>query len=124
MTIDGASDTLARQFLVRSRQDIGRLNDLLHRAVNGEWMLLEESSRTCHSIHGAAAMFGYPKLSRAAAALQCVVEDMLRDWATSPSRQSGATIVLIESADKLTLALTEASAARPAEACMFKQPLA
>jgi HPt (histidine-containing phosphotransfer) domain-containing protein len=105
--------------LVRTQGDIGRLNELIDRAANGEWILLKDSSRICHSIHGAGAMFGYPKLSKAAEALQRQMEDLLRNFATTPSRQCAGMILLADSADQLARELVEAIGARPAEQGMF-----
>jgi HPt (histidine-containing phosphotransfer) domain-containing protein len=117
--VNASIDTLARQFLVRTQGDIGRLNELIDRAANGDWFLLKDSARICHSIQGAGAMFGYPKLVNAAEALQRQLEDLLRNFTIAPSRECADMILLADSADQLAGALVEAAGARPAQWAMF-----
>jgi HPt (histidine-containing phosphotransfer) domain-containing protein len=111
---------LARQFLVRTQQDIGRLREFIDRAAFGEWTLLTDAARLCHSIHGAAAMFGYPQLSQAAHALQNLMQDLVLDSTTLPTSKYAATSALVDSADKLARALVESAEAKPAARCMFR----
>jgi HPt (histidine-containing phosphotransfer) domain-containing protein len=112
MLLEEPVDPLAEQFLIRTQEDIGRLNVLLDRAVNTDWALLKDSARICHSIHGAAAMFGFPQLSQAAQVLQGLMEDRLRN--STPSRSNAAVTALLDSANQLARALAEARGGAPA----------
>src|SRR5580692_9959691 len=98
-------DALAAQFLRRTQDDLNRLNELVNRAVNGDWTILEESARICHAIRGAAAMFGYRQLSQAAAAMQCSVQEVLGKLNASPSANGLTANSLIEGAAAFARAL-------------------
>jgi HPt (histidine-containing phosphotransfer) domain-containing protein len=113
-------DALAAQFLQRTQEDLNRLNELVNRAVNGDWTILEESARICHAIRGAAAMFGYPQLTQAAAAMQHSVQDALRSLNSTPSMDRLAALLLVDGADALARALKGSDQAVPDEKSMFQ----
>jgi DNA-binding NarL/FixJ family response regulator len=113
-------DDLAAQFLRRTQEDLNRLNELVDRAVYGDWTILEESSRICHAICGAAAMFGYPHLSRAAAGMQQSVQDVLRNLTTPPSTNGLAALSLVDGADAFARALKGSDQAVPDARSMFQ----
>jgi CheY-like chemotaxis protein len=115
-----STDELAAQFLGRSQDDLNRLNELVDRAVRGDWTILEESARICHAIRGAAAMFGYPQLSQAAAGMQHSVQDALRNLATGPSMDGLAALSLIDGAAALARALKGRDQAAPDARGMFQ----
>jgi two-component system, OmpR family, response regulator len=118
--ISAPIDELAAQFLRRTQDDLNRLNELVNRAVDGDWTILEESVRICHAIRGAAAMFGYPQLSQAAAGMQRSVQDVLCDFTTSPSTHSLAALSLVDGAVAVAQALKGTDQAVPDEKSMFK----
>jgi HPt (histidine-containing phosphotransfer) domain-containing protein len=112
--------SLAAQFLRRTQEDLNRLNELVNRAVNGDWTILEESARICHAIRGAAAMFGYPQLSQAAAAMQQSVQDVLHNLTTPQSTNGLAALSLVDGADAFAQALKGCLQAVPDEKSMFQ----
>jgi CheY-like chemotaxis protein len=113
-------DALAAQFLRRTQDDLNRLNELVNRAVNGDRSVLEESAWICHAIRGAAAMFGYPQLSQAAAAMQQSVQDVLRNLATPPPTNGLAALSLIDCADAFAQALKGSDQVLPDAGSMFQ----
>jgi HPt (histidine-containing phosphotransfer) domain-containing protein len=113
-------DVLAAQFLRRTQEDLNRLNELVNRVVNGDWTILEESACICHAIRGAAAMFGYPQLSQAAAGMQQLVQDVLHNLTTPQSTNGFAALSLVDGADAFARALKCSDQAVPDEKCMFQ----
>jgi CheY-like chemotaxis protein len=75
------AESLADGFLQRSRGDAVRLRDLLERARRGDLSVLGEVERIAHSIHGAAAMFGFARLSVAGGSIERLVEGVLANTA-------------------------------------------
>jgi two-component system, OmpR family, response regulator len=67
-------NSLTGGFLERAQRDVGRLRQLLERLWEGEKSALRELERLAHSIHGSAAMFGFPAMSETGGA----IEDMAR----------------------------------------------
>jgi two-component system, OmpR family, response regulator len=65
-------------FLERARGDVLRLRQMVARIVPGHPCVLEEMERVAHSIHGAAAMFGFPAVSDSGGALESLVEHVKR----------------------------------------------
>jgi HPt (histidine-containing phosphotransfer) domain-containing protein len=118
--IPASIDPLVGQFLQRTQDDLNRLNELVNRAVNGDWTILEESARICHAIRGAAAMFGYPQLSQAAAGMQQSVQDVLHNLTTPPSTNGLAALSLVDGADAFARALKGSDQAVPDERSMFQ----
>jgi HPt (histidine-containing phosphotransfer) domain-containing protein len=113
-------DPLAGQFLQRTQNDLDRLNDLVNRAINGDWTILEESARICHAICGAAAMFGYPQLSQAAATMQHSVQDVLRNFNRPPPTNGLAALSLVDGAEAFARALKGSDQAVPDAKSMFQ----
>jgi CheY-like chemotaxis protein len=62
--------SLANSFLERTRADVLRLGPIVERACQGQTSAMQEIARLAHSIHGAAAMFGYPGVSAAAGSME------------------------------------------------------
>jgi two-component system, OmpR family, response regulator len=56
-------DSLTVSFLQRAWADVITLANMIERAQAGDRSVLPELERICHSIHGAGAMFGFPKIS-------------------------------------------------------------
>ncbi len=68
------TQALADAFLARARHEVLCLGDLLERARAGDLTVLKEIERIAHSIHGTAAMFGFPTVSGAGGAIERLVE--------------------------------------------------
>jgi two-component system OmpR family response regulator len=77
-----AANSLADGFLHRTRGDVPRLIELLERARAGDRAVLQEVERIAHSIHGAGALFGFPRLSAAGAAIERIVEGAIANTLT------------------------------------------
>jgi CheY-like chemotaxis protein len=71
-------DSLTGGFLERARRDAGRLRQLLGRLWEGEKSALRELERLAHSIHGSAAMFGFPAMSETGGAIEDLTRALMR----------------------------------------------
>jgi len=78
-------DSLSDSFLQRTRDDVVRLRKILERARHEDRSVLKEAERIAHSIHGAAAMFGFPDVSAAGGAIERLVEGIIASTAVSSS---------------------------------------
>lgn len=116
-------DSLANSFLRRTRDDVVRLKALIERAASGDWTVLNECERISHSIHGAGAMFGYLHLSKAAAAMERLVGDMLRASAPTGSAGTSDVLPLMGGAEELARALLASGRPVLAKNCMFQEPV-
>ena len=107
--------SLANGFLLRTKDDIHRLRELLDRAGNGDRMAFKESERIAHSIHGAGAIFGFPELSAAAGAIERLVEEIFAAPADQHLSGGPAMLQLSEFAQRLAQELEAAGRAAPAD---------
>jgi two-component system OmpR family response regulator len=65
-------------FLERAQRDVGRLRQLLERLLRtGDTSALRELERLAHSIHGSAAMFGFPAMSEVGGAIEDLAVAMM-----------------------------------------------
>lgn len=69
--------SLTESFLVRARRDVGRLRQLQERLLAGDKSALRELERLAHSIHGSAAMFGFPAISESGGAIEDLADTMM-----------------------------------------------
>jgi CheY-like chemotaxis protein len=69
--------SLADSFIHRTRGEVPRLIELVELAAAGNREVLKEIERIAHSIHGAGAMFGFPRLSAAAGAIERLAEGVI-----------------------------------------------
>jgi HPt (histidine-containing phosphotransfer) domain-containing protein len=106
--VDAQVSSLANAFLVRTKDDIRRLRKLLDRAGNGDRMVLKESERIAHSIHGAGAVFGFPHLSEAAGAIERLVGEITAAPAAQRSPSAQAVLQILGSTQELAQALETA----------------
>jgi two-component system OmpR family response regulator len=70
-------DSLTASFLQRAWADVINLAKMIERAQTGDRSAYPEIERTCHSIHGAGAMFGFPKISEEGGAMARMIAAML-----------------------------------------------
>jgi len=94
--------SLAAGFLERTKNDAIRLNEMLERVRSGDQATLKEFERIAHSIHGAGAMFGFPRLSAAGGAIEQGVGDMLAMRSSSASTLRPAMLHLLQCTQRLT----------------------
>ena len=69
--------SLTDDFLARTGNDVDCLRAIIERARRGDPSMLDEAERVAHSIHGAGAMFGFPKVSAAGGAIERLVEEIM-----------------------------------------------
>lgn len=83
-------ESLTEGFLERTRGDSGRLTEMSARVCAGDRSIVKEVERIAHSIHGSAAMFGFPRLSAAGGAIEDIAARVAADHsASSPGVHSG-----------------------------------
>jgi two-component system OmpR family response regulator len=70
-------DTLAEQFLARTRADVGRLRSLVRSVRLDGHAEFKEIEHLAHSIHGAGAMLGFSAVSKSGGAIEHFVESLL-----------------------------------------------
>jgi CheY-like chemotaxis protein len=113
--VEAEVTSLANGFLVRTKDDIHRLRKLLDRAGNGDRMVLKESERIAHSIHGAGAIFGFPNVSEAAGAIERLVGEITAAPAAPRSPSAPAMLRLLDCTQQLAQALEAAGRAAAAD---------
>ncbi len=86
-------DLLMETFLQRARDDVICLRGILERASPGDRSAFKEARRIAHSIHGAAAIFGFPHLSASGGAIERLLEGVATG---AGAHHSGEFSVLIQ----------------------------
>jgi two-component system, OmpR family, response regulator len=102
--------TLTGSFLQRMQRDVRRLRHLLERLAVGDGSALRELERLAHTIHGSAAMFGFPAISECGGMIERLMVGKSATEAIDPSvlRQ------LSDCTDRLSEVLdTEGTALQP-----------
>ncbi len=82
-------DSLTEAYLQRAAGDVAGLQEMLLRARDGDRSAFGEAERASHSIHGAAAMFGFPEISALGGMIECLVQSLMIDG-TAAGRQGEA----------------------------------
>jgi CheY-like chemotaxis protein len=116
--VEAQVSSLANSFLLRTKDDIHRLRELFDRAGNGDRMVLKESERIAHSIHGAGAIFGFPNVSEAAGAIERLVGEITAAPAAPRSPSAAAMLRLVDCTQQLAQALEAARRAAAADIAM------
>jgi two-component system, OmpR family, response regulator len=117
-------DSLTFDFLERARADAVRLTYLIEMAKAGDRTVLKEVERIAHSIHGAGAMFGFPKLSEVGAAIAQMASGLgSRTGHAFVTNDSGTLQRLIEYSDQLASEVNTASQTAPQSSAMFQGSL-
>jgi two-component system OmpR family response regulator len=116
-------DSLTASFLQRAWTDVINLAKMIERGRAGDRSVFPEIERICHSIHGAGAMFGFPKISaeggtmaRMIAAFTTAAEPR------SSESESSALLQLSEASKKLAQEVEAAWQTAPQSAAMFQGP--
>jgi two-component system OmpR family response regulator len=114
-------DTLASQFLERTRLDVDRIRLLASSGRSDCHAELREIEHIAHSIHGAGAMVGFPAVSESGGAIERFVESLLMH---AQSRRApvepAALLPLNELIEELALALVAAHSVLPSNTAMFQ----
>lgn len=98
---------LAKQFLVRTSEELTQLRSYLPRAQAGDEQALLAMQHASHRIHGSGAMLGFKEVSEQAAH----IESILRRTGNAPGPKDWSDILLY--IDKLSAALQTASVGDP-----------
>jgi two-component system, OmpR family, response regulator len=74
--VPGEIDSLTASFLRRARSDVVNISALIGLAHDGDGSVFGKIERIAHSIHGAAAMFGFPDVSATGGDIASMAETM------------------------------------------------
>ncbi len=116
------ADALTRTFLERARGDVEQIRTMVEGARNGNYSMLAQAESLAHSIHGAAAMFGYPGVSACGGILERLVA---KTMAGAAGRRSlGETVLsqLQEGTDQLARSIAAAMHTVPNSDALFHPP--
>jgi CheY-like chemotaxis protein len=113
-------DTLAEQFLARTRVDVERLRSFVCSGPLNGRAELKEIERIAHSIHGAGAMIGFPAISKSGGAIEHFLESepVGAEW----NREAVAAALLLrlhELIEDLARAVDAANLTLPSKQAMF-----
>lgn len=105
----GAS--LTASFLARAQRDVVRLRELVERGVQGDGTVLRDIEWVAHSLHGSAAMFGFPQVSTVSGVIERLMEASA-SW--TPGAESARTWqTILSSTDRLAREVAAAEHAGP-----------
>jgi two-component system, OmpR family, response regulator len=114
-------DSLTTSFLQRAWADVINLAKMLERAQAGDRSVLPEIERICHSIYGAGAMFGFPKVSEVAGAMTRVIAPVTAGGGLQLSASESATLHrLLETCKQLAQEIEAAWQTAPQSAALFQ----
>jgi two-component system, OmpR family, response regulator len=116
-------DSLTVCFLERAWTDVINLAKMIERAQAGDRSVFSEIERICHSIHGAGAMFGFPKISEqggAMARLMAAVKVGIEPCGSES--ESSALLQLSNISKRLAQEVETAWQTAPQSAAMFQGP--
>jgi two-component system, OmpR family, response regulator len=116
-------DSLTITFLQRAWADVINLAKMIERAQNGDRSVLNEIERVSHSLHGAGAMFGFPKLSAVGGTMARIVEGISASAEPHGSAHEPAALQqLLEFSKQLAQEVEAAWQIAPQGAAMFQTP--
>jgi two-component system, OmpR family, response regulator len=114
-------DSLTASFLQRAWTDVINLAKMIERAQAGDRSVLPEIERICHSIHGAGAMFGFPKISAEGGAMARMIAAVTSGAEPYSSASETATLQQLSEASKQLAQEVEAAwQTAPQSAAMFQ----
>jgi len=114
-------DSLTINFLQRAWTDVINLAKMLERAQNGNRSVFKEIERVSHSLHGAGAMFGFPKISDLGGTMARMVEGLVAGAeAPGSAREPAVLRQLLEFSKQLAQEVEVAWQTAPQSAAMFQ----
>jgi two-component system, OmpR family, response regulator len=117
-------DSLTINFLQRAWADVINLAKMIERAQNGDRSVFKEMERVSHSLHGAGAMFGFPKISDLGGTIARMVQGLVESAeAPSCARQPAVLQQLLEFSKQLAQEVEGAWQTAPQSAAMFQGPI-
>jgi len=116
-------DSLTISFLQRAWADVINLAKMVEQAQNGDRSVFPEIERVAHSLHGAGAMFGFPKISEVGGTMVRMVEGLVASADAHASAGEPAVLQqLVESSKQLAQEVEAAWQAEPQSGAMFQGP--
>jgi two-component system, OmpR family, response regulator len=116
-------DSLTVSFLQRAWADVINLVKMIERAQAADRTVFPEIERICHSIHGAGAMFGFPKMSEVGGAMGRMVAAVTASTVPHSSASESATLQqLLEASKQLAQEVEAAWQTAPQSSAMFQGP--
>jgi CheY-like chemotaxis protein len=117
-------DSLTISFLQRAWADVINLANMIERAQGGDRSVFREIERVSHSLHGAGAMFGFPKVSEMGGTMARIVEGLAgRAEAHSSACEPATLLQLLEFSKQLAQEVESAWQTAPQSAAMFQTPV-
>jgi two-component system OmpR family response regulator len=114
-------DSLTVNFLQRAWADVINLAKTIERAHSGDRSVYAEIERICHSIHGAGAMFGFPRISEQSGAMMRMLASITVNFEPGNSAGESATLQqLLEASRQLAQEVEAAWQTAPQSAAMFQ----
>jgi len=116
-------DSLTVNFLQRAWADVINLAKIIERAHAGDRSAFPEIERICHSIHGAGAMFGFPRISEEGGAMARMISAVTASAEPCNSASESALLhQLLEASKQLAQEVEAAWQTAPQSAAMFQAP--
>jgi len=117
-------DSLTITFLQRARTDVINLANMIEHAQNGDRSVFEEIERVSHSLHGAGAMFGFPKISDLGGTMARLVGGLVASVeAPDPAREPAVLRQSLEFSQQLAQEVEAAWQTAPQSDAMFQGPI-
>jgi two-component system OmpR family response regulator len=117
-------DSLTVSFLQRAWSDVINLAKLIERAKHGDRSVMKEIERVSHSLYGAGAMFGFPKISEVGGTMAGMVKGLV--GSAEAQRSAGGPDELQQLSEFSKQLAQEVEAAwqtAPQSAAMFQGPV-
>jgi CheY-like chemotaxis protein len=115
-------DSLTINFLRRASADVISVAKLIAQAQDGDRSALKEIERVSHSIHGAGAMFGFPRMSEVSGTMTRIAERLTASAA--PAGDAALSQQLLECSKHLAREVDAAWQTAPQGGAMFQGPVA
>jgi two-component system OmpR family response regulator len=116
-------DSLTAGFLQRAWADVINLAKIIQRAQAGDRSVFPEIESICHSIHGAGAMFGFPKISLEGGTMARMIAAVTTGAEPYNSASETATLQELSEANKRLAQEVEAAwQTAPQSTAMFQGP--
>jgi two-component system OmpR family response regulator len=116
-------DSLTSSFLQRAWADVINLAKMIEQAQKGDRSVFPEVERVSHSLHGAGAMFGFPKISEIGGKIARMVEGLVANAGPDSAGERVILQQLVESSKQLAQEVEAAWQVAPQSAAMFQGPV-
>ena len=116
-------DSLTSTFLQRAWTDVINLAKMIEHAQNGDRSVFPEVERVSHSLHGAGAMFGFPKISEMGGKMARMAEGLMANAGQDSAGEPAVLQQLVESSKQLAQEVEAAWQVAPESAAMFQGPV-